>query len=73
MPKPTLSKPTLRVTKWLGPTPVIALCTLCNREFKAPLTVLKKMAEAQESLRLQFAEHKCKAGVTNRRVSSQAS
>ena len=67
MPKPALPKPTLRVTKWLGPTPVIALCTLCSREFKAPLTVLKKMTEAQESLRLQFAEHKCKASVTNRR------
>jgi hypothetical protein len=73
MPKPTLPKPTLRVTKWLGPTPVIALCTLCNREFKAPLTVLTKMAEAQESLRLQFAQHRCKAGVTDRGVSAETS
>ena len=50
---------TLRVTKWLGPVPAVAVCTECGREFKAPLTSLKRTSDAQETLRKQFAEHKC--------------
>jgi len=49
----------LRVTKWLGPVPAVAVCSQCGREFKVPLTLLKRTSEAQESLRKQFAEHKC--------------
>ena len=50
----------LRVLKWLGTVPAVGVCTLCNREFKVPMTALKKVADAQESLKVQFAEHKCK-------------
>jgi hypothetical protein len=49
----------LRVEKWLGPVPAAALCTQCGRNFKVPLASLKRLTEAQESLRKQFAEHKC--------------
>ena len=49
----------LRVTKWLGPVPAVAVCTECGREFKAPLPSLKRTSDAQETLRKQFAEHKC--------------
>jgi hypothetical protein len=49
----------LRVTKWLGPVPAVAACSQCGREFKVPLTLLKRTLDAQESLRKQFAEHKC--------------
>ncbi len=49
----------LRVTKWLGPVPAVAVCSDCGREFKVPLALLKRTSDSQESLRKQFAEHKC--------------
>jgi peroxiredoxin len=58
-------KRNLRVVKWLGTTPAAGVCTVCNREFTVPLTVLKSVADAQERLRVQFAEHKCKQGDSN--------
>jgi len=54
-----MSKPNLRVLKWLGTVPAVGTCTACNREFKAPLTELKSVVNSQESLRRQFAEHRC--------------
>jgi hypothetical protein len=54
-----MEKRNLRVVKWLGSVPAVAVCTDCARTFKVPLESLKKTAEAQESLRKQFAEHKC--------------
>jgi hypothetical protein len=54
-----MPKRNLRVLKWLGTTPAIAACTMCNREFKVPLAELKRTANAQENLELQFAEHQC--------------
>ena len=55
-----MDKRILRVTKWLGPVPAVAICTACAREFKVPLNLLKRTTEAQETLRKQFAEHKCR-------------
>jgi hypothetical protein len=55
-----MQKRNLRVLKWLGQVPAIGVCTFCNREFKAPMTVLKRVSDAQESLRVQFAVHECK-------------
>jgi hypothetical protein len=52
-------KRNLRVVKWLGTVPAVAVCTGCNREFKVPLGDLKHVGDAQESLRLQFAGHRC--------------
>ena len=49
----------IRVTKWLGPVPAVAVCSQCGREFKVPLAFLKQTTNAQESLRKQFAEHLC--------------
>jgi len=54
-----MPKRNLRVLKWLGAVPALAVCTMCNREFTVSLPALKRVTEAQESLRLQFAEHKC--------------
>ena len=54
-----MEKRNLRVVKWLGTTPAVAVCTFCKREFKVPLSSLARVTEAQESLRVQFAEHKC--------------
>jgi hypothetical protein len=55
-----MPKRNLRVLKWIGTTPAVAVCTSCDREFKVPLDGLRRVADAQESLRLQFAEHRCK-------------
>jgi hypothetical protein len=52
-------KRNLRVVKWLGMVPVVATCTSCGREFKVPVTSIKRVSDAQESLRVQFAEHRC--------------
>ena len=49
----------LRVLKWLGTTPAIAVCSECNCEFRVPLEVLKRVGGAAENLKLQFARHPC--------------
>ena len=54
-----MAKRNLRVLKWLGTTPAIAVCTSCNREFRVPLDVLKRVGGAVEHLKLQFARHQC--------------
>jgi hypothetical protein len=54
-----MAKRNLRVVKWLGAVPAVAVCTYCNREFNVAMTTLKRVADAQESLRKQFTEHKC--------------
>jgi len=55
-----MQKRNLRVLKWLGTIPAPAVCTSCNREFKVSLIDMKGVADAPESLRVQFAEHECK-------------
>ncbi len=50
----------LRVLKWLGTTPAVAVCSSCNREFRVPLEVLKRVGGAVENLKLQFTQHQCK-------------
>jgi hypothetical protein len=50
----------LRVVKWLGTVPAVAVCSQCDRNFKVPLNSLTRVSEAQESLRKQFTEHQCK-------------
>ena len=50
----------LRVVKWIGTIPVIGVCTVCDRSFTVPLPAIKRVADAQESLRVQFTEHNCK-------------
>jgi hypothetical protein len=55
-----MEKRRLRVLKWLGTIPVVAVCTLCHRQFNVPITAIKKITDAQENLTSQFAEHTCK-------------
>lgn len=52
-------KRNIRVTKWMGMVPVIAVCTVCGREFKVSVNELRQVAAAQESLRTQFDRHVC--------------
>ncbi len=58
-------KRTLKVTKWLGMVPVIAVCSVCTQQFKVPLTALNRVVEAQQSLQMQFAGHKCSRAEAN--------
>lgn len=55
-----MPKRNLRVLKWLGTTPAIGVCTFCNLQFKVPMAAMKRVVDAQESLRKQFAEHTCR-------------
>jgi hypothetical protein len=55
-----MEKCNLRVVKWLGTTLAVGVCTFCDRLFNIPMTALKRVADVQESLRVQFTEHKCK-------------
>ena len=60
-----LAKRNLRVTKWMGAVPAVAVCRLCGREFEVSLTAMKRVADAQASLTLQFDSHKCKDDTTS--------
>ncbi len=55
----------LRVLKWIGTIPAVAVCTGCERQFTVPLSALKRVADAQQSLRVQFAEHDCQSASGN--------
>lgn len=55
-----VTKRNLRVVKWLATTPAVGVCTFCDRLFNVPMSALKRVADAQESLRVQFTEHKCR-------------
>jgi hypothetical protein len=57
-----MEKKRLRVLKWIGTVPAVGVCTLCNREFTVPVTATKRVADPQESLKLQFDQHQCKEG-----------
>ena len=58
--KPPQQKRDLRVVKWMGTIPAIGVCTYCSRQFKVPPESMKRVADAQWNLDLQFKEHKCK-------------
>ncbi len=55
-----MPKRSLRVVKWIGTVPVVAVCVACSREFKVPTNVMGRALDAQEKLRIQFVEHVCK-------------
>lgn len=43
----------------MGRSPTIAICTACGRQFKAPLTRVRKVTDAMGSLQEQFERHIC--------------
>jgi hypothetical protein len=56
---PAADKGRLRVTKWIGTVPAMAVCTKCQRDFRVPITMLKRTVDAQATLKMQFDRHKC--------------
>ncbi len=55
-----MPKRNLRVVKWLGTTHVATVCAVCNREFRVPVSSMKRVSVAQQLLKTEFAEHECK-------------
>jgi hypothetical protein len=49
------------VNETLGTIPVAAVCTVCNREFKVPVSSMKRVSDAQQLLKNEFAKHECKS------------
>jgi len=39
--------------------PAVGFCALCSREFRVPVSTLRRTAEAQGSLQEEFDRHKC--------------
>jgi len=58
---PAADKGRLRVTKWIGTVPAVAVCTKCQRDFRVPVTILKRTLDAQANLKMQFDRHKCES------------
>src|SRR5260370_42093862 len=52
-------KRNLRVVKWLSSTPVVAVRTLCSREFQVPMSALSRTVDAQANLQQQFDRRTC--------------
>ena len=57
----SMGKRNLRVVKWIGTVPAAAVCTVCNRKFKVPMSFMKRVSDAQLILKNAFAEHECKS------------
>jgi hypothetical protein len=55
---PAADKGRLRVTKWIGTVPAVAVCTKCQRDFRVPMTILKRTPVAQENLKMLLDRHK---------------
>jgi hypothetical protein len=60
-----VTKRALRIVKYLGSVPCVAACTSCGKEFKAPLSVLPRVKDAQANLQAQFNGHKCQSQKAN--------
>jgi len=54
-----MTKRAVRIVKHLGSVPCVAACTACGKQFTAPLSVLKRVTDAQTNLQEQFDRHKC--------------
>jgi hypothetical protein len=62
-----MEKRSLRVTKWLSSTPVIGVCSPCNKELRVPMTALTKTKDARINLQQQFDQPKCDVAPESRR------
>jgi len=58
---PAADKGQLRVTKWIGTVPAVAVCTKCQRDFRVPITMLKRTLDGQANLKMQFDRHRCQS------------
>ena len=59
-----MPKRILRVTKWIGTTPAVAVCAACGRQFVLPVSALKSVVEARGKMQALFDGHECEGGTT---------
>lgn len=57
--KPGKPNRRLRVVKWVGTVPVVAVCTMCARQFTVPTTNLLRTADTHKTLHMKFDRHEC--------------
>jgi hypothetical protein len=50
----------MRVVKYIGPAPFVAVCTNCSQQFKVPPDITMTAGEAQATLQAEFSKHECK-------------
>jgi hypothetical protein len=54
-----MTKRAVRIVKLVGSVPCVAACTVCGKQFTAPLSALRRATDAQAHLQEQFDRHKC--------------
>jgi hypothetical protein len=54
-----MPKRAVRIVKLVGSVPCVAACTACGQQFTAPVSVLKRLTDAQANLQEQFDRHQC--------------
>jgi hypothetical protein len=55
-----MPKREMRIVKYIGPAPYLAVCTYCNQQFKVPPDITLTAVEAEATLHAEFDQHKCK-------------
>ena len=51
----------MRIVKFIGPTPFLAVCTHCNQQFKISGTGVHTVESTTRILKSQFDAHKCES------------
>jgi hypothetical protein len=49
----------VKTSDGLGMVPIVAVCTMCARQFTVPTTTMLRTADAQKTLQLKFDRHEC--------------
>ena len=55
-----MPKREMRIVKYIGPAPYLAVCTYCIQQFKVPPDVTLTAMEAETELQAEFSHHVCK-------------
>ena len=55
-----MPKREMRIVKYIGPAPYLAVCTYCSQQFKVPTDVTLTATEAAATLQVEFSRHECK-------------
>ncbi len=50
----------MRIVKYIGPAPYLAVCTRCSQQFKVPPDITLTAMDAEANLQAEFSRHECK-------------
>ncbi len=50
----------MRIVKYIGPAPFVAVCARCSQQFKVPPDITLTAVDAEAKLQAEFDQHKCK-------------